>query len=239
MKLKRAFVLLSGGIDSTTCLYMALSEFGSQNVIAYGVDYGQRHSKEIDAATKICAQTRVKYRTTMMYSPSSMLTNEDADIPDVSYDELPEGISPTYVPFRNGTMLSLLTMKAQEWVMIMEDKSLTGSLFPVQAEATLFFGAHAEDAARDAYPDCSPEFIGSIASAIQIGTYGKVRLRAPLTYMTKRDVILAGDVLGARYDLTWSCYKGEEKHCGVCPTCRARKQAFISAGVADPTEYAA
>lgn len=85
--------------------------------------------------------------------------------------------------------------------------------------------------------DCTPEFIGAMASAIYIGTYHQVRLHAPLTWLTKAEVIRLGVQLNVPYELTWSCYEGGGKHCGVCPTCRARKQAFMDADVVDPTEY--
>jgi 7-cyano-7-deazaguanine synthase len=155
------------------------------------------------------------------------------EIPNASYADLPVGISPTYVSFRNGTMLSLLTARAQAWVMAME---ATG----VRAEATLYCGVHADDGVNWAYPDCTPEFIGAMANAILIGTYNKIRLRAPLQYMDKRQVVEVGLKLGVPYTDTWSCYKGEEMHCGVCPTCRSRKEAFQQncAGL-DDVEYAA
>ena len=109
---------------------------------------------------------------------------------------------------------------------------------PVGSEWAIYFGAHAEDAQNWAYPDCTPEFIGAIANAIYIGTYHTVRLHTPLQWMTKSSIIRLGSELGVDWTKTFSCYKGEELHCGVCPTCRARRQGFIKAQIHDPTVYA-
>ncbi len=219
----RALVLLSGGIDSTTCLYKAIDDFGSErNVGAVSVYYGQRHMKEIDHAKAICERMGVKHNTIKTPElPSSMLTNPEVAIPDASYDELPEGISPTYVPFRNGLLLSYVAGIAQA----------------TQASA-IYFGAHTEDAHNWAYPDCTPEFIGAMANAIYIGTYRQVRLVTPLQWIGKADIIRMGTEMGVPYHLTWSCYAGDKLHCGTCPTCRARHQGFVDAEIQDPTQYA-
>jgi 7-cyano-7-deazaguanine synthase len=128
-------------------------------------------------------------------------------------------------------MLSLLAARAQSWVM---EQSQAGEV----AEAILYCGVHADDGVNWAYPDCTPEFIGAMANAIFIGTYHKVRLRAPLQYLDKAGVVREGLRLHVPYSLTWSCYKGEDLHCGICPTCRSRKEAFELNGQADPVEYA-
>jgi 7-cyano-7-deazaguanine synthase len=106
-----------------------------------------------------------------------------------------------------------------------------------EAQADIYFGAHAEDAQNWAYPDCTPEFIGAMANAIFVGTYRAVRLISPIMFMTKAQIVAMGDKLNVPFDKTWSCYKGGEKHCGKCPTCYARKDAFAVAGVRDPTVY--
>lgn len=218
-----AAVLHSGGLDSTVCLYLAAHFFGGfDKVVSMSIDYGQRHSKEIDIANKLCDKLGVhRFIGTLGIQPESMLTNRDSEVPNISYDQI-EGVSPTYVPFRNGQLLSTLAAWGAHW----------------EAEA-LFFGAHAEDAKNWAYPDCTPEFIGAMANAIYIGSYMKQRLYAPLMHMTKAEIVKTGTQYGVDFSLTWSCYKGEVVHCGTCPTCRARKQAFITAGVDDPTKYAA
>lgn len=216
-----AIVLHSGGIDSTTCLYMAVRAFGRENVVGLSVHYGQRHEKELDHALKICELLGVEHHIVKMTDlPQSMLTNPDAQVPSASYEELGEGVSPTYVPFRNGNLLSHVAAIAQ-----------------AQGVSAIYFGAHAEDAHNWAYPDCTPEFIGAMANAIYIGTYHQVRLVTPLEWLTKAEIIRIGNALNIPWSLTWSCYKGEPLHCGVCPTCRARQGGFRAADTLDPTSY--
>jgi len=217
----KALVLLSGGMDSGTCLRIACDQF-DRSVIGISVDYGQRHVKEMEFAKRQCVYSSVEHRVIdAPHPPESMLTNADIEVPSISYDEI-KGVSPTYVPFRNGLLLSIIAGIAQD----MED-----------CEA-IYFGAHSEDAENWAYPDCTPEFIGAMANAIYIGTYHKVRLHTPLQWLMKTDIVELGNKVGTPWHLTWSCYKGEEKHCGVCPTCISRREAFITAGIKDPTEYA-
>ncbi|MEE8599015.1 MAG: 7-cyano-7-deazaguanine synthase, partial [Dehalococcoidales bacterium] len=105
-----------------------------------------------------------------------------------------------------------------------------------EAEA-VYIGVHAEDAENWAYPDCTPEFMGGMANAIYIGTYRKIRLYTPLIWMKKYQIVEAGEALDVPWADTWSCYEGLQFHCGVCPTCRARMEAFSNAGVIDPTQY--
>jgi len=221
--MSKAYVLLSGGIDSTTCFAIAMHQFEG-SVTGVSFDYGQRHTKEIEHARKVCEHYNVPHEVLSARGLIAQggLTDESLEMPHVSYADLPTGMSPTYVPFRNGTMLAILTSHA--------------STDPT-AEA-IYFGAHADDAANWAYPDCTPEFIGGMANAIYIGTYHKIRLYTPLIFMDKAQVIVEGDQHEAPWALTWSCYEGTETHCGVCPTCRSRREGFILAGVEDPTEYA-
>jgi 7-cyano-7-deazaguanine synthase len=103
----------------------------------------------------------------------------------------------------------------------------------------LYCGIHSDDAAGFAYPDCTPEWFGSQANAIFTGTYGRVRLIAPLLWMDKTAVIQTGEDHGVNWPDTWSCYKGGDLHCGTCPTCRSRREGFIKAEIEDPTSYAA
>lgn len=223
--MSNVLVSLSGGVDSTTTLgiakELALNTGGKVGAISF--DYGQRHKKELQCAADICKAMEVDEHYVMTMPNNhlkSALTNPDIAIPSVSYNEI-EGMSPAYVPFRNGTMLSLMTGYAvsKEYDIIMA-------------------GPHAEDAENWAYADCTLEFMGAMAAAIYVGTYNKVRLLTPLLFMSKTEVVLKGLELGVPFELTWSCYIGGEKHCGVCPTCRARKEAFLLADVADPTAYA-
>lgn len=217
----KAYVLLSGGMDSTTCLYIAAREY-QHDVVGVSLDYGQHHSNEIQHASEICEHLGVKH---MVHDIRGLLgigglTDKSKEVPDVSYAEI-EGVSPTYVPFRNGALLSIAASLAQ-----------------ADSDAVaVYYGAHAEDAQNWAYPDCTPEFIGAMANAIYIGTYHRVRLVTPLMWMTKDEIVTVGSVYGVPWEMTWSCYKGGEKHCGTCPTCQARQQAFDIANVDDPTEY--
>ena len=219
----KAYVLLSGGVDSSTVLAIANDEWGGR-VCAVSVNYGQRHTKEIACAEKVAAQFSNQFvvRDIRGFISEGGLTDKSLDIPQVSYDDLPHGVSPTYVPFRNGTMLSLITGMAQ---------------VDEEAEA-VYVGVHAEDATNWAYPDCTPEFMGGMANAIYVGTYHKIRLYTPLIFMKKYEIVQTGTRLGVDWRNTWSCYEGHELHCGVCPTCRARRNAFLLAEITDPTQYA-
>lgn len=246
-----AYVLLSGGVDSTTALYKAHSKHVS-DMMAISIDYGQRHVKELEGAIKSCEMLGIDYHRIDASSlmPKTMLTDKSQDLPDASYADLPAGISPTYVPFRNGMILSLAAAFIQGHIQIEEAKckaGLRGSIRygqmfkdpgQLRKEIELYYGAHAEDSANWAYPDCTPEFNGAMANAIFIGSYQNIRLTTPLQWMEKHEVVTLGDSLGVDYANTWSCYAGEEVHCGTCPTCRARKDAFQLSGVTDPTDYA-
>jgi 7-cyano-7-deazaguanine synthase len=230
----RAFVLLSGGIDSSTCLFLAGREYAF--VTGISVFYGQRHVRELDAAKVVCQLQSAEHHVLDLSAviPKTMLTDTSREIPSLSYEEI-EGVSPTYVPFRNGLLLSA----AASWIMGERSRSSVElDLHEACAEWALYFGAHAEDARAWAYPDCTPEFIGAMANAIYTGTYRQLRLHTPLEWLCKADIIRLGDRLGVPWEHTWSCYAGGELHCGTCPTCRARRQGFIQAGVHDPTVYA-
>jgi len=227
------FVLLSGGIDSSTCAAFAKRDCGRENVTAISIDYGQRHAKELEQAKKVCAYLSIAHEVHPLIGiPKRGLTDHNAEIPNVNYSEL-QGVSPTYVPFRNGQLISRIAGIAADRVETW-NKAHPESL----AEGRIYFGAHAEDAAGDAYPDCRLDFVGAMAAAVYIGTYHLVRLKAPLIEMYKDDIVTAGQKMGVPWHLTWSCYKGEPLHCGICPTCRARRDGFARAGVTDPTEYA-
>lgn len=216
----KALVLHSGGIDSSTALVLAMEEYGAENIESIGINYGQRHSTELDYAQKLCDYYGVKRRVLQLPTiEGSILTDPDAEIPKVDYSEI-EGLSPAYVPFRNGLMLANCAAVAQ-----------------AEGFDLIYYGAHAEDALNWAYPDCTPEFNGSMANAIFIGTNQKVQLITPFQWSTKEEIIKKGMDLGINYSLTWSCYVGANIHCGLCPTCRARHQGFIDANFEDPTVY--
>jgi len=234
------FVLLSGGIDSSTCLAYAMRDCGRENVVAISINYGQRHQKELSQAMKVASYFGVAHEVhDIIGIPKAGLTDHHAAIPSVSYQEL-QGVSPTYVPFRNGQLISKVAGIAAYQVERMNKAIAAGVSAEVETglwEGRIYFGAHAEDAAGDAYPDCRLDFVGAMGAAVYIGTYHQVRINAPLIQMFKDEIVLAGEKLGVPWHLTWSCYKGEELHCGICPTCRARKAGFEKAKVKDPTVY--
>lgn len=223
---KKGVVLLSGGLDSTLCATMAVKDLGADNVIALTLLYGQKHEREVVAAKKVSAALGMQHKTLaipgIFEGYGSSLIDKDVPIPEMTYEEMEKacGISPTYIPYRNGVLLSCAAVLALK----------------VHA-GFIYFGAHAEDARSRAYPDTTPEFIGSMANAIYIGTYHKVRLLTPLQWYTKKEIVSKSVELSSPYYLTWSCYASGKVHCGRCPTCISRRQAFVKAGYEDPTEY--
>lgn len=221
----KGLVLLSGGIDSTVCLYIAERE--CEEVGALSFLYGQKHTREIEAAVRIAKYVGAKsliqqVPASLFEGAQSSLVGKQTTMPHVSYEHLRQtvGPSPTYVPFRNGIFLSMAAATA-----------LT------RGYDCIYFGAHADDAHNWAYPDCAPQFISAMRDAIYVGTYKKVRLEVPLMQMTKTEIISRGVGLGVPFELTYSCYEGGEFHCAKCPTCINRKEAFKQAGIVDPTEY--
>ena len=230
----KALVLNSGGVDSTTCVGMAVNELGAENVITASLYYGQKHDKELECARKIAEHYGVRHieediSNVMKYAGDvcSLVKGSKDEIIDKSYaDQIAEngeGRVGTYVPFRNGLLLSIATAFAD-------------SLFPGE-EVEVYYGAHADDAAGQAYADCSPAFADAMDLAISIGTYGKIHVKRPLINMNKAGVVKTGLDLNVPYELTWSCYHGGEKACGKCGTCIDRLNAFKINGVEDPIEY--
>ena len=222
----KALVLFSGGVDSTTCLAIAIDKYGADEVLALSVSYGQKHDKELQAAKKIAAHYGVRFMQLDLAkifedSNCSLLQGADADIPKESYsDQLKESDGKpvsTYVPFRNGLFLS-----AAASVALSHDCT------------EIYYGAHSDDAAGNAYPDCSAEFNESINRAIYLGSGAQLTVIAPFIGMNKAQVVAEGLRLHVPYELTWSCYEGGEKPCGVCGTCRDRAEAFRANGIADP-----
>ncbi len=221
-----AMVLFSGGVDSTTCLAQAVKKHGAENVMALSIYYGQRHQKEIECAEKLVSFYGVKWQTLDLSrifadSSSSLLQGSSADIPKESYAEQLEesGGAPvsTYVPFRNGLFLSS-----------------AASIALSHGCSVIYYGPHADDAAGNAYPDCTPVFNNAMSTAIYEGSGKQLRVEAPFVDMTKKDIVRLGLALGVPYELTWSCYEGGDKPCGVCGTCRDRAEAFRANGAEDP-----
>lgn len=224
----KSLVLLSGGIDSSTCLSIAVKKFGNENVAALSIFYKQKHEKELRSAKNVADFYGVKlYRLDLseIFSESNcpLIIGSNCEIEHKSYSEqITDGGVSTYVPFRNGLMLS-------------EAASFAGNIFENNS-VEIFIGAHADDAAGNAYADCSEEFINAMNAAILFGTYGKIKIVAPFVGKNKSDVVKIGLELGTPYKFTWSCYEGGEKPCGECGTCIDRKKAFELNGVKDPAE---
>ena len=215
--MKDSLIIVSGGVDSVTLLYEKEAE------IALGVsfDYGSNHkAREIPYAQHHCERLGIPHIIIPLdfmhqYFKSSLLDGAEA-IPEGHYTA--ENMKSTVVPFRNGIMLSIAVGMA-------ESKGLKKVLI----------ANHAGD--HSIYPDCRPEFIEAINQAAMAGTYIDVNVVAPYTHLSKAEICAIGKRLGIDYSQTWSCYKGEEKHCGKCGTCVERQEAFQLAGIEDKTEY--
>ena len=225
----KAIVLNSGGVDSTTCVGIAVDRYGKENVTTVSAYYGQKNDKELSCAEKIAERYGVAHRmidlasTHIMDGSDCTLLQGGKDIAHGTYAEQMaerDGKVATYVPFRNGLLLAAVAAVAQ-------------SVYPHE-ECELYIGAHADDAAGDAYPDRSPEFMKAMGKAIELGSYGLVHLKAPFVNLDKAGVVAWGLKLHVPYELTWSCYEGGNVQCGVCGTCLDRKKAFAANGVADP-----
>ncbi len=224
----KVMVLSSGGVDSTTALAMAVDKYGSKNVIALSISYGQKHSKEIQAADKTAEyygteHIKMDISSVFDYSNCSLLAHSDMAIPKESYGEQIKktGGAPvsTYVPFRNGLFLSV-----------------AASIALSKGCSQIYYGAHADDSAGNAYPDCSPVFNDAMNKAIYEGSGRQLTVKAPFVNMNKAQVVGIGLKLGVPYELTWSCYEGQDRPCGVCGTCIDRISAFKANGVKDPLE---
>ena len=223
----KALGLSSGGVDSTTALALAIEKYGKENVVALSVSYGQKHDKELRAAKAVAEyygveQLFLDLSLIFQYSNCSLLQQSDQEIPEESYAQQIEktgGTTPvsTYVPFRNGLFLS-----AAASVALSKECSV------------IYYGAHADDAAGAAYPDCSQAFHDAMNQAIYEGSGKQLRIEAPFVGKTKADIVALGLKHHVPYQLTWSCYEGKEEPCGKCGTCIDRARAFAANGVSDP-----
>ncbi len=210
----KALLIYSGGLDSTTLLY----EYKDSIALAVSFYYGSKHNgREIACAVDNCQRLGIKHMVIPLdfmgqYFKSSLLQG-GGDIPEGSYAD--DNMKSTVVPFRNGIMLSIAAGLAESYGL-----------------DTVMMANHSGDHAI--YPDCRPEFVDAFAKAVEAGTYEGIQLVSPYCNITKRDIALRGKELGVDYSLTYSCYKGGEKHCGKCGTCTERKEALEGF---DPTEY--
>jgi 7-cyano-7-deazaguanine synthase len=224
---KRAVVLLSGGLDSATAATIAKSE--GYELYAISFDYGQRHAREIDSARAVAESLGVAGHLVVRFDlrgiGGSALTDE-IEVPlDRETDEMAGSIPVTYVPARNTIFLSFALGYAES----------LGAF-------DIFLGVSAVD--YSGYPDCRPEFLASFEQTANLATKagvegkGMFRIHAPLVDLSKADTIRRGLDLGVDYSLTWSCYLGGERPCGRCDSCKLRLAGFAAAGVVDPLEYA-
>lgn len=208
---KDAILVLSGGMDSTTLLY----DYADRIALAVTFSYGSNHNeREAECARRSCLRLGIPWILIPLgfmgkYFNSALLNGPDA-IPDGVY--APENLSATIVPFRNGIMLAVAAGLAES----------RGLAFVMMAN-------HSGD--HIIYPDCRPEFVRAMDNAIIAGSGGKVSLLAPYTDLTKVDIARRGAELGVDYSLTYSCYRGGERHCGRCATCRERAEALRAAGL--------
>ena len=225
--MEKALVLFSGGLDSSTCLAIAVDKYGSENVIALSIYYGQKHKKEIEASDKVAKYYKVEHLKMDLskifeFSDCSLLSTSHEEIPEKSYAQQIEESDgkpvSTYVPFRNGLFISA-----------------AASIALSKGCSVIYYGAHSDDAAGNAYPDCSEEFNGAMGQAVYIGSGKQLRIEAPFVSLTKADVVKIGLMLKVPYEMTWSCYEGDEKPCGKCGTCIDRAEAFAKNGVKDPS----
>ena len=220
----KAVVVASGGMDSATLANLYHSK--GYDLIMVGFDYGQRHNKELTFMASMAEVLGADHRIINLSNLAaqlhgSSLTDPDVEVPDGHYSA--ETMKATVVPNRNAIMLSIAC----------------GIAVAEKAEI-LATGVHAGD--HFIYPDCRPAFIDTIGEAFIAGNEGfaddAFRLEAPFVQMSKADIAALGNELGVDYSMTWSCYKGGDVHCGRCGTCVERIEAFIDAGVEDPTVYA-
>jgi len=221
---EKAIVLLSGGLDSATCLAIARSQGFDCYCLSF--DYGQRHSAELQAADRVVkALGAVEHRVInfgLAQFGGSALTDTSIAVPT---DGVQPGIPVTYVPARNTIMLSL----ALAWAEVLGSRDI-------------FVGVNAVD--YSGYPDCRPEYIAAFEKMANLATKAgvegqKLRIHAPLIDLSKADIIRTGTALGVDYGLTVSCYQADElgRACAVCDSCRLRAEGFAAAGVPDPTPY--
>ena len=220
---KKAVILVSGGLDSTTVVAMAKSQ--GYDCYTLSFDYGQRHRSELEAAQRVSKLMAVHEHKVVKLDlgtiGGSALTDASIDVPE----EETSGIPVTYVPARNTVFLSI----ALGWAEVLGANDI-------------FLGVNAVD--YSGYPDCRPEYIGAFEAVANLATKSavegqKLSIHAPLIDMTKAQIVQAGMALGVDYSQTVSCYQAnlEGEACGKCESCRLRRQGFEQAGLQDPTRY--
>jgi 7-cyano-7-deazaguanine synthase len=221
MSLSKAVIILSGGMDSGVLLAESLADY--RQISALSFDYGSKHNaRELPFAAALCKRYNVEHRTvalpflTELFKSSLLKGGEE--IPDGSYNTT--NMRSTVVPFRNGIMLAIAIGYAEN-----------------QLADTVLLGSHGGDHAI--YPDCRPEFTEAMSAAAEAGTYNGVLVLAPYSNVTKQEIAARGRAIDFDFSLTWTCYKGLEKHCGTCAACNERKLALGHSVGTDPTLYIA
>jgi 7-cyano-7-deazaguanine synthase len=215
----KAVVLFSGGLDSTVLVYDLLNEGADLKLLS--IDYGQRHEKELKSSSEIAEFLGLEHeilRLPMLNNllGGSALTDPSISLPEGHYAE--DSMKATVVPNRNMILLSLAA----------------GHAISLQFD-TVAYAAHAGD--HTIYPDCRPEFATAMDEALKLCDWNTVSLYRPFVQLSKHDLVRKGKQLGVPFEKTWSCYAGNDKHCGKCGTCVERKEAFELVGLLDPTEY--
>ena len=219
--MKKAVVILSGGMDSTTALFIAKKE--GYEIVPLHFNYGQRtEKKELESFNKICDYLNLQNRYIIdipffKQIGASALVDENIEVP---IDGIKPGIPVTYVPFRNGIFLSIAAAVAEK-----------------EKASAIYIGVVEEDSSG--YPDCREEFIENMQKAINAGTKPEtnIKIKTPLIHLKKEDIVKKALEVGVPLELTWSCYKNEDEACGVCDSCRLRLKGFEKAGIKDPIKY--
>jgi len=216
----RVVVVHSGGLDSTVLLASLVAQ--GHEVLPFSVDYGQRHARELQAAEDVWRHFGVEGKRldlsalSSIFDSSSLIEASGQAIPEGHYEA--DSMKSTVVPNRNMLLLA------------------AAAAYAINSQANaVAYGAHAGDHAI--YPDCRGSFVLAMTGALAVCDWEPILLLTPFLYMTKAQIVAQGAEVGAPFGLTWSCYNGREKHCGVCGTCVERRAAFRLAGVIDPTEY--
>lgn len=215
----RTAVVYSGGLDSTTLLYHLRDE--GHEISALTINYGQRHCRELASAEKICRLTDIPHATIELPSlaqvfGSNSLSDSAQDVPEGTYT--PESMQQTTVPNRNMILLSI----ALGWAISNNHQAVA-------------FGAHSGE--YTPYPDCRSEFADAMNQVAGICDWNSLQVLAPFVSWNKADIVRRGVELNVPFELTWTCYLGEEKHCGRCGTCLDRREAFRKSDIPDPTAY--
>jgi 7-cyano-7-deazaguanine synthase len=222
----KAVILLSGGLDSSTVLYQAKAD--GCDCYAISFDYQQRHKRELDSALMVSKAAGIFQHQVVNFDlrqwGGSALTDDKIDLPQQrSLDEMAENIPVTYVPARNTIFLSFALGFAE-----------------AIAAQRVYIGVNALD--YSGYPDCRPDYIQAMQEVFRLGTkQGRegeaIKIFAPLIELKKTEIIQLGNQLGVPWELTWSCYAGDDSACGVCDSCQLRLAAFAELRLKDPIDY--